>query len=236
MTERVQKVIAAAGICSRRRAEELIKMGLVKINGETAVLGASADPEKDLIEVNGRQIRDRQDFVYIMLNKPAGVVATMSDEKGRKTVRDLTADARTRVYPVGRLDLNSAGLLLMTNDGDLAYKLMHPKYEIDKTYHVGVRGDVEKAMPILQGPMELDGKPLAPSKVRFMREMRDGSSELEFIIHEGRNRQVRRMCETAELEVIWLRRVSEGQLRLGDLEQGKWRYLTAQEIEYLKSI
>ena len=236
MKQRLQKLLAAAGICSRRAAETYITAGRVTVNGQVAALGDGADPETDRVELDGKPVAlGGQEFRYIMLHKPVGYVSTMSDEQGRRTVRDLTAGVGVRVYPVGRLDLNSSGLLLMTNDGELAHRLMHPRYEVEKTYLVGVRGDAAAALPILRGPIELDGVPLAPAKVDFVKSTPDGAV-LRFVIHEGRNRQVRRMCEKGNLQVSWLRRVAEGKLQLGALERGTWRDLSADEIAYLKAL
>ena len=236
MKQRLQKLLAAAGICSRRAAETYIENGQVQVNGVTAHLGDGADPETDTVTLDGTPLSLRDiDYCYIMLHKPVGYVCTLSDEQGRRTVRDLTKDVGARVFPVGRLDLNSSGLLLMTNDGNLAYRLMHPRFEVEKTYLVGVRGDAASALPILRGPMELDGVPLSPAKVDFVKTTPEGAV-LRFVIHEGKNRQVRRMCEQADLQVSWLRRVAEGRLTLGDLPRGKWRALTPAEVAYLKSI
>ena len=236
MKQRLQKILAAAGLCSRRAAEAYINAGRVAVNGKTAGLGDSADPDVDVVTLDGKPVPSgEKNFLYIMLHKPVGYVSTMSDERGRRTVRDLTADVGERVYPVGRLDLNSSGLLLMTNDGELAHKLMHPSYEIEKTYLVGVRGNAAQALSVLRAPMELDGVKLSPAKVNLVKTTPEGAV-LRFVIHEGRNRQVRRMCEKAELGVSWLRRVAEGKLLLGNLEKGTWRYLTDAEVAYLKSI
>ena len=236
MKQRLQKILAAAGLCSRRAAEAYIIAGRVAVNGKTAGLGDSADPAVDMVTLDGKPVPSgEKNFLYIMLHKPVGYVSTMSDERGRRTVRDLTANVGERVYPVGRLDLNSSGLLLMTNDGELAHKLMHPSYEIEKTYLVGVRGNAAQALSVLRAPMELDGVKLSPAKVNLVKTTPEGAV-LRFVIHEGRNRQVRRMCEKAELGVSWLRRVAEGKLLLGNLEKGTWRYLTDAEVAYLKSI
>lgn len=240
MKERLQKLMSAAGICSRRQAEEWIKAGRVSVNGIPAKLGDTADAQLDTFEVDGKPVSfQRERMVYIMLNKPTGYVTTLSDEKGRKDVSELVRSAGARVYPIGRLDLNSSGLLLMSNDGDLAYTLMHPKYEVEKEYLVGVMGVLSRAMDIFRQPMELDGRPLAPFYVEHVRTAHSekGSFEiLRFRIHEGRNRQVRRMCQCAGLTVLWLQRVAEGALRLGELKSGQWRYLQDTEIQYLKSI
>ncbi len=236
MKQRLQKLLASAGLCSRRAAEAYISAGRVTVNGVTAGLGDGADPDLDTVALDGKQVDfSRKEFLYIMLHKPVGYVSTMADEHGRRTVRDLTAGVGERVYPVGRLDLNSSGLLLMTNDGELAHKLMHPSYEVEKTYLVGVRGDAAAALTVLRAPMELDGAALSPAKVSFVKTTPEGAV-LRFVIHEGRNRQVRRMCEKAGLDVLWLRRVAEGKLTLGDLEKGTWRYLSEAEVAYLKSI
>jgi len=240
LKERVQKVMAAAGICSRRAAEQMITDGRVRINGVVAKLGDGADVQTDVIEIDGKTVSlNKEKPVYIMLNKPTGYVTTLSDEKGRRNVAELVREAGARVYPIGRLDLNSSGLLLMSNDGDLAYTLMHPKHEVEKTYLVGVLGDMKTAMDVFSLPMELDGRPLAPFKVEHVRTARSekGSFEiLRFVIHEGRNRQVRRMCQLAGLTVLWLQRTAEGRLKLGELKTGQWRHLTDAEVNYLKSI
>lgn len=230
MRERLQKIIAAAGLMSRRTAEEAISAGRVRVNGAVAALGDQADPAADEILLDGRPLPAEERKVYLMLHKPRGVVTTLSDEKGRRSVRDLVADAGARVYPVGRLDLDSEGLLLMTNDGDFANLLTHPSHEISKTYHTWVTGeDLDTAAERLSRPMELDGRPIRPARVELLHR---GAQEacLSVTIHEGRNRQVRRMCELCSLRVTRLRRVSEGALRLGDLPSGKWRHLTEEEI------
>lgn len=213
----------------------MIEAGRVRVNGVTASLGDTADDELDLIELDGRPIPAAQATVTIMLHKPAGYVTTMSDEQGRRTVKDLCEDVGVRVYPVGRLDLNSSGLLLMTSDGALAERLTHPSHEIDKVYRVTVRGDVIKALPILRAPAMLDGYLTKPAQVRILRENPYGTV-LEMIIHEGRNRQIRRICEKADLKVVGLCRMAIGALRLGDLPSGKWRRLTPQELAYLETV
>lgn len=235
MEERLQKLLSAAGVCSRRAAEPLLETGRVTVNGRVARLGDKADPERDEIRVDGVPIRSGGEKTYIMLHKPAGYVTTLSDERGRATVADLLEACGARVWPVGRLDLDSEGLLLLTDDGDLTYRLTHPSHEIAKEYHVTVSGDVERALPILRGPMELDGVPLAPAVVREIG--REGRAPiLSVVIHEGRNRQVRRMCAAAGLEVLRLVRVREGTLVLGGLPSGSWRYLTEYETAYLKKL
>ena len=233
MTERLQKILSARGAASRRGAEELIKAGRVSVNGVTALLGASADPEKDIILLDGRPLPSPQEKVYIMLHKPRGFVTTLSDEKGRHNVTQLVADCGARVYPVGRLDMDSEGLLLLTNDGEFANLLMHPKHEVDKTYEVWVSGYHPEGAALLGRPIELDGYRIRKPDVRLLWEQ-GSQAKFRVTIHEGRNRQIRRMCEEAGMTVTRLRRISEGTLKLGDLPLGKWRYLTDQEVETLK--
>lgn len=231
MSERLQKLISAAGLASRRAAERMILDGRVTVNGTPASLGQRADPATDVIQVDGKPLPVRGKKVYIMLNKPRGCVTTLSDEHGRPTVAELVRDAGARVYPVGRLDYDSDGLLLLTNDGDFANALPHPSHEIDKTYRAVVAGDVAAALPVLRSSMELDGYVIRPARVEVA-----GDNVLEITIHEGRNRQVRRMCAAAGLEVRRLTRVAEGPLRLGGLPQGKWRHLTENEIAAVKNL
>ena len=229
MKERLQKLISAAGVASRRQAERLISEGRVKVNGAVAALGQSADPEIDEITVSGTPLPAPGQLRYLMLNKPRGYVTTLSDEKGRPSVAELVRGVGTRVYPVGRLDLNSDGLLLLTNDGALAHAVMHPRTEVKKTYRTVVRGDVETALPLLRAPMEIDGYRIRPAEV-----IRTGENVLDITIHEGRNRQVRKMCDAAGLRVERLTRISEGPLKLGDLKPGVWRELTVKELAALK--
>lgn len=233
MTERLQKILSARGVASRRKAEEMILAGRVTVNGATASLGDSADPECDEILVDGSMLPSQAAFVYIMLNKPRGYVTTLSDEKGRKNAAQLVEGCGTRVYPIGRLDMDSEGLLLFTNDGEFANRLMHPKHEVEKTYDTWVAGYVPGAEERLKQSIELDGYRIRPPKVLLLHA--DGQrARLRITIHEGRNRQVRRMCQAAGMTVTRLRRISEGKIRLGDLPVGTWRYLTAQELELLK--
>ena len=232
MEERLQKILAARAGVSRRAAEKLIEDGLVTVNGSAASLGDRADPERDEILLRGAPIGAAEEKYYIMLNKPVGYVTTMSDEKGRRTVAELVSGVPARVYPVGRLDINPEGLLLMTNDGDFANRVMHPSYEKEKTYRVLVTGDAESGIKRLSEPMELDGVRLRTPRVRLIGH--DGAaSAVEITIHEGRNRQVRRMCELAGLNVRRLTRVSIGKVRLGNLKKGAWRFLTREEIDSL---
>ena len=235
MMERLQKILASRGVCSRRKAEELITAGRVSVNGAAANLGDSADPDTDEILLDGKPLPSKSEYVYIMLNKPRGFVTTLSDEKGRKNAAQLVADCGVRVYPVGRLDMDSEGLLLFTNDGDFANSLMHPKHEVDKTYRVIVDGYTAEHFESLKKPVTLDGYTIRKPQVKLARPPRaDGRAELLVTIHEGRNRQVRRMCAMAGMEVRRLIRISEGKLSLGTLPKGAWRYLTEAEISSLK--
>ena len=233
MKERLQKILSSRGVSSRRKAEELIIAGKVSVNGITAQLGDAADPETDEILVEGKSLPTRENYVYILLNKPRGFVTTLSDEKGRPNAAQLVADCGTRVYPVGRLDMDSEGLLLFTNDGDFANMLMHPKHEVEKTYDTWVTGYNPGCFRRLGEPMELDGYQLRIPKLKLLK-VEGKSAHIRITIHEGRNRQVRRMCEIAGMHVTRLKRVKEGALELGDLPKGKWRYLSAEEVAKLK--
>lgn len=235
MEERLQKLLSCAGVCSRRAAEEYIKAGRVTVNGRAAVLGEKADPDRDEIALDGRPIGGAAKPVYLMLHKPVGYVTTLSDEQGRPTVAALVADAPARVWPVGRLDLNSEGLLLLTNDGAFTHQLTHPSHEVEKEYHVWVTGPAQRAVPILRGPMELDGEILAPARVQLLRQEGE-QAVLSVTIHQGKNRQVRRMCAAAGLAVRRLVRVREGSLLLGNLPRGKWRMLTPREVADLQGV
>jgi len=229
MEQRLQKLISGAHIASRRAAERLLTEGRVRVNGAVAVLGQSADPDRDEITVDGVPLSFAREHTYILLNKPRGFVTTLRDEQGRRTVAELVADAGVRLYPVGRLDLNSDGLLLLTDDGALANALMHPSREVDKTYRTVVEGDVPAALETLRSPLVIDGRPIRPASVR-----QTAPDTVEITIHEGRNRQVRKMCALAGLRVKRLTRIAEGPLRLGALPPGKWRRLTEAEIAALK--
>ena len=232
---RLQKFFTDCGVLSRRAAEEEIKAGKVKVNGITAQLGDKIDPEIDVVEYKGRKIERKsgEDFVYILLNKPCGVVTSAKDEKGRLCVTDLVKCGR-RVYPVGRLDLNSQGLILMTNDGELTNKLTHPRHEIPKIYEVDVVGKVTtEQLSTLNSSMTVDGYILLPVKTEFLAKS-DKFTTLRMTLFEGRNRQIRKMCEQVGLKVAKLTRVAIGSITLGNLEGGKWRYLTKDEIKMLK--
>lgn len=233
MTERLQKILSARGLCSRRKAEEWITAGRVTCNGQMAQLGDCADPDVDEIRVDGKPLPVSETHVYIMLNKPRGYVTTLSDEKGRPNAAQLI-DCGTRVYPVGRLDMDSEGLLLFTNDGAFANTLMHPKHEVNKSYRVLVQGYSEENLEKLKLPVELDGYLIQTPVVKLLRIRDKGQAQILVTIHEGRNRQVRRMCDAAGMKVLRLQRISEGKLKLGDLPLGKWRYLTPDEVASLK--
>ena len=234
MEERLQKLLSACGVGSRRAMEEWILAGRITVNGEVARLGDKADLDRDVVAVDGVILRPEGERVYLMLHKPRGFVTTLSDEQGRKTVAELVADCGQRVWPVGRLDMDSEGLLLMTDDGELTQRLIHPSHEVEKEYLVWVMGDIKKGLPILSGPMELDGDKLAPAQVRRGRTS-GGVTQLSVTIHQGKNRQVRRMCAKAGLTVLRLKRIREGKLLLDrTLAPGKWRMLTREEIALLK--
>ena len=233
MEERLQKLLSAAGVCSRRAAEGYITEGRVTVNGIPAELGQRADPEKDDIRLDGKLISGPERPVYLLLNKPRGYVTTLSDEQGRKTVAELVRDCGARVYPVGRLDLDSEGLLLMTNDGALMQCLIHPSGEIDKVYQVSVYGPVQGCADRLASLTDLEGESIRPARVEVLRQTQQ-TAELSITIHEGKNRQIRRMCAACGLTVKRLRRVREHTLELGDLPAGKWRYLTQEEVKALQ--
>lgn len=233
MTERLQKILSARGICSRRKAEELILSGRVSVNGVPAVLGSTADAEIDKILVDGKPLPLPQNHVYIMLHKPKGYVTTLSDEKGRKNVAELVSECGRRVFPVGRLDMDSEGLLLLTDDGDLANRIMHPKGEINKIYTVNVSKFTAEGLEKLKKPATLDGYTIRTPGVLLLSE-KNGKAILQITIHEGRNRQIRRMCELAGMYVTRLVRIQEGTLKLGKLPCGQWRYLSEEEITALK--
>lgn len=233
MTERIQKILSSRGVASRRKAEEMITAGRIVCNGRQCVLGDVADPDVDEILIDGKPLPKEGERCYIMLNKPRGFVTTLSDEKGRKNAAQLVADCGQRIYPVGRLDMDSEGLLLFTNDGDFANNLMHPKHEVEKTYRVTVLEYEAEKLEKLKLPVVLDGYQIKPPKVE-LETVKGNKASVLVKIHEGRNRQVRRMCAIAGLTVMRLERISEGKLSLGNLPKGKWRYLTKDEVEALK--
>ena len=234
---KLQKYFTDCGIMSRRAAEREIAAGLVKVNGEIAEAGQRIIPGVDTVTYLGKpvQMPKFKKNVYVMLNKPRGYLTTLSDDRGRATVAELVEGVGTRVYPVGRLDMDSEGLLLLTNDGDLALKLTHPRHEIPKIYHVKVKGIVSReTLKQLNSPMEIDGYKLLPVNTELI-SIKDNNSILKMTLFEGRNRQIRKMCECVELEVLRLTRIAIGNITLGDLAPGKWRYLTASQVEYLRS-
>ena len=233
MRERLQKILSSRGVASRRKAEQMILEGQVTVNGVPASLGDTADPELDEICVNGQPLPEQQRSVYILLNKPRGYVTTLSDEKGRPNAAQLVSDCGQRVYPVGRLDMDSEGLLLFTNDGLFANDLTHPKQEVEKVYEVWVSGYQPGGEEKLSRPIILDGYRIRPPKVVLL-SVNGEKAKFRVTIHEGRNRQIRRMCEAAGMRCTRLRRIQEGTLRLGNLPCGAWRYLTAEEVSNLK--
>ncbi len=237
MESRIQKIISESGYCSRRKAEELIAAGRVKVNGRPCKLGDKADISKDLISIDGENIYTplKRELVYYMLNKPRGYVTTTSDELERRCVMDLVKDIPERVFPVGRLDRNSEGLLLLTNDGELANKIMHPSGHISKTYRVTIRPDInEEQLNMLTTGVVIDGvKTLPATAIVLSKE--EGRAVVQLTIREGRNRQIRKMCEAVGLEVARLKRTSIGPLRLGMLKPGDYRELSSAEITALKN-
>lgn len=233
LRQRVQKLMAQAGLCSRRTAEQWMLDGRVTVNGLPARPGDQADPECDRIEVDGKPLAGGGEMVYLMLHKPRGYLTTLKDEYGRRTAADLVADCGKRVFPVGRLDKDSEGLLLFTNDGDLMQRLIHPKFQVNKLYRVTVQGDWRRGMPLLREMDTLEGEPIAPAQVETEREMGE-SAVLLITLHQGKNRQIRRMCRQAGLAVTRLERIAEHGIYLGNLPCGKWRALTEKEITRLK--
>lgn len=233
MKERIQKILSSRGVASRRAAERMVLEGRVSCNGVICILGQSADPDTDNILVDGSPLPGVQSNVYIMLNKPKGYVTTASDEKGRKNVVQLVKNCGCRVYPVGRLDMDSEGLLILTNDGDFANQVMHPSHEISKVYEVQVEGFCEGGLDLLKRRIWLDGYRIKEPQVEVL-SSNESHACLSITIHEGRNRQVRRMCAAAGMRVKKLVRVCEGSLSLGSLPPGQWRYLTKKEVETIK--
>ena len=231
---RIQKFFTDNAVMSRRAAEAAVEAGRVLINDQKALIGQKIDPESDIVKLDGKVIKPiAQDKLYIMLNKPRGYVTTLSDERGRPTVATLVANCGARVYPVGRLDMDSEGLLLLTNDGELTLRLTHPRHEIPKIYHVTLRGEVSDTdIAALSNVRKIDNYELAPVGIRLLSRSR-GKTVVEFTLHEGRNRQIRKMCEAVSLRITQLRRVAIGELELGNLPLGKWQHLTPSQIDYL---
>ena len=234
MSDKLQKIISAAGLMSRRAAEKAIEDGRVTVNGQTAQLGDRADAQLDQIQVDGVPVSTGGKKIYIVLNKPCGYVTTMHDEKGHHSVNELVDDLEERVYPVGRLDINSEGLLIMTNDGDFANRLMHPSHEVEKVYRTWVTGGIlSSGVEKLRRPMLIDGFKTQPAKVEIEESSANGAV-LRITIHEGRNRQVRKMCSNAGFSVKRLCRIREGAVSLGNLPSGRWRYLTEYELRQMR--
>lgn len=230
---RLQKFLSEAGVASRRKAEEMIKNGAVKVNGITAQIGDSVDPKKDTVLVKGKKVIKQKTMRYILLNKPRGYVTTTDDDLGRKCVLELVKDVKERIYPVGRLDRVSEGALILTNDGAFANAMMHPSKHVPKTYRVTVRPEpTSEQVDILSTGVEIDGRLTAPADV-YVISKEEGRAVLEIVLYEGRNRQIRRMCEALNLEVARLRRVAVGPIKLGMLPTGQWRDLTDDEVNTL---
>lgn len=230
---RLQKMMADCGIASRRKAEEMIAAGAVKVNGVVAQIGDKVDVKKDKITVHGKPVVTHVHNVYVMLNKPRGFITTMNDEMDRKCVAELVSEIPERIYPVGRLDRESEGLLLMTNDGEFANAMTHPSRHVSKTYRVTVRPSVtEDQLTQIAVGIEIDGQRTAPADVRVISQ-EPGRVVLEIVLYEGRNREIRKMCEALQLDVARLKRIAMGPVKMGMLQPGKWRALTADEIKKL---
>ena len=235
---RIQKVIADTGYCSRRHAEALIEQGRVKVNGHPARIGMKINPVKDIVTIDGEQLyyQRKKRHLYLMMNKPRGYLTSMSDDRGRKCVTELLPETEVRVFPIGRLDRNTEGLLLFTSDGDFANDLAHPSRQVNKCYRITVKGPIqeEQLVKLCEGVV-IDGRKTAPAQARVL--VREAErSVLELVIHEGRNRQVRKMCEAVGLEVARLKRLSVGPVRLGMLKPGAYRELTGEELDALKRL
>lgn len=234
---RLQKFMAQCGIASRRKSEEIIANKRVKVNGTIVTeLGYKIDPLHDVVIVDGKRIKHREKNIYIIMNKPKGYVTTVSDEYSRKTVLDLVKDVKERVYPIGRLDYDTSGLLLLTNDGELAYKLIHPKFEVVKTYIATVKGKpTEEELEKFRNGLEIDRYITSDAEIEILSNTND-KSVVKIQIHEGKNRQIRKMCDEIGHPVTSLKRIAIGELELGTLKKGCWRFLRENEIEYLKRI
>ncbi len=233
---RINKYLALAGLGSRRGVEELVKKGVVTVNGKTITDLATDIGDDDVVRVDGKNLTFEENYKYYILNKPKGYVTTSSDEKGRKTVMDLVKDIKGRVFPVGRLDYNTEGLLILTNDGDLAQKLMLPVSEIEKTYICVIKGNItEGELAVLRAGVKIDGVKLKKCKIKVL-DVKDGKTRLEIKIHEGKNRQIRKMLEYVGKEITLLKRVGIGDLRVGGLSRGEYRELKEEEVAYLVAL
>ena len=237
MTERLQKVMAEFGVASRRKSEEMIAAGRVKVNGiQVTEPGSKVDKEKDIIEIDGKIIKGTEKKVYILLNKPVGYITSAKDQFGRPTVLDLLTGVCIRVFPIGRLDYDTEGLLLLTNDGELTYEITHPKHNIDKTYRALIKGEADSEdIEAFGRGLAIEDYVTSPARLEIIKHTK-GNSIVEITIHEGKNRQVRKMCTAIGHEVIRLKRIRIGKMSLGGLKPGEWRYLTDAEIEYLKKL
>lgn len=237
MLIRLQKFLAEANVASRRKAEEMIQAGRVRVNGKTVTeLGTKVDDEKDIVEADGKEVSIVGKLVYIMLNKPEGCVTTAHDQFNRRTVLDLVEGVSERIYPVGRLDYDTSGLIILTNDGDLTYRLTHPKHNVAKTYIALVDSEpTAEEIHTFENGVVIDGRKTAKARLKVIKQDAVGAY-LMIVIHEGRNRQVRKMCEAIGHPVRRLKRTATGKLTLGKLKKGQWRYLTDEEIAYLKSL
>ena len=236
---RINKYIALCGVASRRKAEELILAGKVKVNDNIVKeLSYQVDEENDVVKVDDKIIKEENKLVYILLNKPEGYITTVKDQFDRESVLDLVTDIKERVYPIGRLDYETSGLLLLTNDGDLTYKLTHPKHEVDKTYVARVKGKLTPdEIKMFKSGLKIEDYVTAPAKLKVIRyDEKTNVSLLEIKIHEGKNRQVRKMCKAINHPVLRLKRTAMGKIRIGECEIGNYRYLTEDEVKYLKSI
>ncbi|HYE83823.1 MAG TPA: pseudouridine synthase [Clostridia bacterium] len=237
MEERLQKIMSELGVASRRKCEDMIAAGKVKVNGRLITEpGCKADKDRDVIEVDGKIIRNHETRLYILLNKPAGYITSVKDQFGRPTVLDLLKGISIRVFPIGRLDYDTEGLLLLTNDGDLTYRITHPKHNIEKTYRALVHGEVDREdILAFERGIAIEDYVTAPAVLKIVRYTK-GKSIVDITIHEGKNRQVRKMCSSIGHEVLRLKRIRIGKIGLGSLKEGEWRYLSEPEIKYLKTL
>ncbi|QCX32629.1 rRNA pseudouridine synthase [Caloramator sp. E03] len=235
MKERLQKYMARCGVASRRKCEEIIFQGRVKVNDKKITDITIIDDEKDIVKVDGKVIKPKDKKIYIMLNKPVEVITSAKDEYNRKTVLDVVK-IKERIYPVGRLDYDTSGLLILTNDGDVAFKLTHPSKEIDKVYIAIIKGTPSKdEIEKFKNGLKIDDYITSPAEIKILN-VKGGLCEVEITIHEGKNRQVRKMCDAIGHPVVALKRIKIGRLSLGNLKEGQWRYLTKSEVEYIKSL